>query len=73
MIYFSHPAACPNRAALAKMTKGEAAAWAARASTHCMEVSRLAEIETFFSLSRAETNALHAAAVTALVASKVSA
>ncbi|MES0108378.1 hypothetical protein [Mesorhizobium sp. M0013] len=73
MIYFSHPAACPNRAALAKMTKAEAAAWAARASTHCMEVSRLAEIETFYNLTRAETDALHAAAVTALVDARVSA
>ncbi|WP_172373360.1 hypothetical protein [Mesorhizobium sp. NZP2234] len=55
------------------MTKQEAATWAARASTNCMEVSRLAEIETYFNLTRAEANALHSAAVTALVDARVSA
>lgn len=73
MIYFSTRSDCPNRAKLATMTKQEAATWAARASTNCMEVSRLAEIETYFNLTRAEANALHSAAVTALVDARVSA
>ncbi|MER9506021.1 hypothetical protein [Mesorhizobium sp. M0579] len=73
MIYFSSPAACPNRAKLGTMTPAEAATWAACASTHCMEVSRLAEVETYYKLTRAATDALHAAAVRALVDARVSA
>ncbi|ESZ63768.1 hypothetical protein NL532_00020 [Mesorhizobium sp. C120A] len=73
MIYFPTRSDCPNRAKLATMSVAEAATWAARASTHCMEVSRLAEVETFYNLTRAEAAAAHAAAVTALVEARVSA
>jgi uncharacterized protein YcaQ len=65
MHYFPTKTSCPNRNMLATMTKEQAADWASRAVSDCMEVSRLAEIETFFNLSRAETNALHAAAIDA--------
>ncbi|MBZ9847203.1 hypothetical protein LB565_04270 [Mesorhizobium sp. CA14] len=70
MHYFSSRSACPNHAKLATMTKEAAADWAASASTECSEVSRLAEMETFFNLTRAETNALHRAAVDARVAAR---
>lgn len=63
MIYYPSIASCPNRKALATMTKEQAADWAAKASTNCMEVSRLAEIETFFAIDRAEANKLHSAAI----------
>lgn len=73
MIYYSSKSGCPNRAKLATMTAAEAATWAASASTNCMEVSRLAEMETFFNLTRAEANALHHAAVDALFAARLTA
>jgi len=59
MIYFPTPQSCPNRKYLETVTPDEAAMWAAKASTHCTEVSRLAQIETFYSLPRKEVEYLH--------------
>jgi len=63
MIYYPTKASCPNGKALASMTKEQAVWWAMRSPSHCTEVSRLAEIRTYFGLSSDEVKALHDAAL----------
>ena len=58
MIYYQTPRDCPNRALLETMTREEAAMWAAKAPSHVSEVSRRAEVSTFFGMSRAEEDVL---------------
>lgn len=58
MEYYSSRAACPNRAKLAAMSAADAVKWAASAPTHCSEVSREAEVQAFFGLTRAELREL---------------
>lgn len=54
MIYFRCAADCPDRVDLALMTREETAAWAARASSHATEVSRRAQVQAFYGLTRAQ-------------------
>lgn len=51
MIYYRSPADCPNRDKLARMTLDLAADWAVKSMSHCTEISRRAEIMTFYCLT----------------------
>ena len=60
-ILYRSPTDCPNRAQLATMTMQEASGWCMTASTHCAEISRRAEVMTYFGLTPTQERELYEA------------
>lgn len=66
MEYYRTSADCPNRDKLAKMTLQQAAIWAVRSVSHCTEISRRAQIQTFYRLTADEERQAFQAALDSL-------
>lgn len=67
MIYYPTRDDCPSKKTLAKLDIEQAAIWVAKALSHSSEVNRLAQFQTWWSLSNREAAERHRLAVETII------